>query len=111
MAICFFIGAFIIGFFAVGVVVAGGEEGVIGAVCAQAGAAIARAAAMATPVKSCFMLVFLCGSSDSTLAATACFTQGRPLRALGWKQRLRCFVPGKIRDFRARILPHWRRLI
>jgi uncharacterized membrane protein len=31
--------------------------GVIGAVCAQTGAAIARAVAMATPVKRCFMLV------------------------------------------------------
>jgi hypothetical protein len=39
---------------------AGGEAGdFIGAVevCAQTGAAIARAAAMATPVKRCFMLV------------------------------------------------------
>src|SRR5689334_15417038 len=32
----------------------GGDDGVIGA-CAQAGAAIARAAAIATPFKRCFM--------------------------------------------------------
>lgn len=31
--------------------------------CAQTGAAIARTAAMATPVKRCFMLVVLYGSS------------------------------------------------
>src|SRR5271168_1781083 len=57
------IGFFAIGFVVVGVEVAGGEEGVIGAVWAQLGTAIARAAAMATPVKRCFMLFVLCGSS------------------------------------------------
>src|ERR1700761_5475557 len=56
-----------------GLAAAGGDDGVIGALefdggfCAQTGAAIARAAAMATPDKRCFMLVVLCGSSNSTL--------------------------------------------
>src|SRR5258707_9315715 len=74
---------FFIGFFAVGVAAAafgaagalagaaafgaagaafGGDDGVIGAVCAQTRAAIARAAAMATPVKRCFMLFVLFGN-------------------------------------------------
>src|SRR5580704_17651932 len=48
-----------------GVLVVGfdGVEGVIGVLCAHTGAAIARAAAMATPVRRCFMLLVLCGSS------------------------------------------------
>jgi hypothetical protein len=45
----------------------GAAAGVVGAgeggVCAQTGTAIARAAAMATPLKRCFMLVVLYGSS------------------------------------------------
>src|SRR5579872_1341615 len=49
-----------------------------GAFCAQTGAAIARAAAMATPVKRCFMLLVLYGSSGFDTTATACFSCGRP---------------------------------
>src|SRR5437867_583561 len=41
-----------------------GADGVIGAlVCAQTGATIASAAAIATPFKRCFMPFILCGSS------------------------------------------------
>src|SRR5579862_6859412 len=40
----------------------GGVEGVIGAFCANAGVASANTAAIATPFKSCFMIIFLCGS-------------------------------------------------
>jgi len=57
---------------------AGGEAcGVIGGVdiCAQAGAAIARAAAMATPVKRCFMLVPP-GSSGFDITANAFSSRG-----------------------------------
>jgi hypothetical protein len=57
---------------------AGGEAGgVIGAVevCAQTGAAIARAAAMATPVKRCFMLVPP-GSSGFDITANAFSSRG-----------------------------------
>jgi hypothetical protein len=57
---------------------AGGDDGVIGAFCAQTGAAIARAAAMATPVKRCFMFVVLCGSSGFDTTATAAVPEGGP---------------------------------
>jgi hypothetical protein len=49
--------------FAAGAVLAGGAAGVIGAFCANAGAAIANTAAIAMPFKRCFMLFVLCGSS------------------------------------------------
>jgi len=87
------IGFFAIGFVVVGVEVAGGEEGVIGAVWAQLGAAIARAATMATPVKRCFMLFVLCGNSGfGTTRQRRALSPAEPL-ALGWKQPIRCFVP------------------
>jgi hypothetical protein len=41
----------------------GGFAGVIGAFCANTGVASANTAAIATPFKSCFMFVVLCGSS------------------------------------------------
>jgi hypothetical protein len=49
-----------------------------GAFCAKTGAAIARAAAMATPVRRCFMLVVLCGSSGFDTTATADIPHGDP---------------------------------
>src|SRR5262249_44454464 len=51
--------------------------GVIGA-CAPTGAAIASAAAIATPVKRWFMLVVLCGSSGFDTTATAFVSAGGP---------------------------------
>jgi hypothetical protein len=69
-----------IGFAAAGVAgAAAGFAGAAGGVlCAQTGAAIARAAAMATPVKRCFMLVVLYGSSGFDSTATACSSCGEP---------------------------------
>ena len=68
----------IIGFFAIGAPAAGfaaaaGAAGFIGAFWAQAGAAIAKAAAIAIPVRRCFMPIVLCGSSgfDDTLQILA----------------------------------------
>src|SRR5580704_12338441 len=69
-----------------GAVLAGGEAGVIGAFCANAGAAIANTAAIATPFKRCFMLVVLCGSSGFEICGNGVYYLGEGFAASGMKQ-------------------------
>src|SRR5438876_11717137 len=91
---------------AAGAAALGGDlaAGVIGA-CAHAGAAIARAAAIATPFKRCFMLCPLWQFWIGEYAATACFTRGRPSRASGRKQPSCCSVPANTQLLASRIRP------
>jgi hypothetical protein len=84
--------------------VIGGDAG--GGFCAQTGAEIARAAAMATLVSRCFMIVVLCGSSEfdttaTDTTATACCTPGRPCEpSVGNNARVVSFRRTRNRSYR-----------
>src|SRR6266436_1416504 len=58
----------------------GGDDGVIGA-CAQTGAAIARAAAIATPFKRCFMPLSSVAVLDWRIRCNGLLSRGRPSQA------------------------------
>src|SRR6266568_692172 len=88
------------------------DLGVIGACAHAAGAAIARAAAIATPFKRCFMPLSSVAVLDwDNYAATACYTRGRPSQASGRKQPSCCSVPANTQLFRSRIRPRRERII
>src|SRR5437016_3773762 len=89
-----------------------GADGVIGAlVCAQTGATIARAAAIATPFKRCFMPLSSVAVPDGTIRGKARSTRGWHFRASGQKQRAWCFVPANTQLGVSRIRPRRRRII
>src|SRR5947209_10981689 len=76
---------------------AAGADGLIGApigapVCAQTGAAIARAAAIVTPFNRCFMPLPLITLGMGTMRCEGWVTWW-PLPGLGQKQPLCCVVP------------------
>jgi hypothetical protein len=87
-----------------GALFAGGDAGVIGAlVCANAGAAIANTAAIATPFKRCFMLLVLCGSSGFDICGNGVLYLGGDFAASGRKQPACRFVPTNAQPFVYRV--------
>lgn len=67
-----------------------GDVGVIGA-CAHAGAAIARAAAIATPFKRCFMPLSSVAVLDGTIRCNGLLHPGAALAGLGAKTTILLF--------------------
>src|SRR6266566_3071575 len=82
------------------------DLGVIGACAHAAGAAIARAAAIATPFKRCFMPPSSVAVLDWRIRCNGLLSRGRPSQASGRKQPSCCSVPANTQLLASRIRPH-----
>src|SRR6266567_6205362 len=81
------------------------DLGVIGACAHAAGAAIARAAAIATPFKRCFMPLSSVAVLDWTIRCKRLLARRWPSQTSGQKQPDRCFVPADTQLTVLRIRP------
>src|SRR6266536_6666266 len=82
------------------------DFGVIGACAQAAGAAIARAAAIATPFKRCFMPLSSVAVLDWTIRCNGLLCPRVDPRASGQKQPACCSVPANTQLLALRIRPH-----